>query len=256
MSQHEMRKSQMMMISALGVLALVTVMLVGVARVAVSSMDSGTGNGAAQQASHTDYSIASGKDLDIRGFDSIRFMGSWKVRLEQGDDWRVELDYPRDMEKELKVSVEDGRLVLDPGDWNTTVNWNWWKGGKNKGYRARIVMPALKSLEISGATNMDLSGFTGKKLDIVISGAGNLEGDGGSYDNLSLTMSGAGNVDMRHMIFTDAQVNLSGAGNVRLGMNGGVLSGNLSGFGNIEYFGTVKDEHVNVSGFGKVHRSR
>ena len=64
-------------------------------------------------------------------------------------------------------------------------------------------MPKLKSLEISGASNLDLDGFTGKQLDIVISGAGNVEGERGQYEHLTLSMSGAGNVDMRDMVPPD-----------------------------------------------------
>lgn len=252
-NHNKMKKSQVTMLSALGVLALIVIMLVGVGRMAVSSMD----NGATGESSRTDYSIQGEKDFDIRDFESIKFIGNWKVKLEQGDDWRVELDYPVNMKQELQVSVESGRLILDPGHMGDTYwNWSWWKGGQQKGYRARIVMPKLKSVEISGATNLDLNGFTGEHLDILISGAGNLDGERGRYESLTLTMSGAGNVDLRDMVFTDAMINLSGAGNVNLGMDGGVLSGNLSGFGNIEYYGSVKDEKVNVSGFGKVHRSR
>ena len=254
MNQHKMKKSQMVMLSALAVMALIAIFLVAIARMAVSSMDSGEAVHASRK---IDYSARAGKDFAIKDFDSIRFIGSWKVKLEQGDDWRVELDYPRDMEQQLRVSVEDGRLILDPGKWDPSHwDWNWWKGGQRKNFSARIVMPKLDSLEISGASNLDLYGFTGKQLDIIISGAGNLEGERGRYENLNLTMSGAGNVDMRDMVFTDAQVNLSGAGNVNLGMDGGVLSGNLSGFGNIEYYGSVKDERVNISGFGKVHQHR
>lgn len=253
MKQNNMRKSQTVMLSALGVMAFIVVMLVGVARVAVSSMDTGS----EQHASRKDYSVSSGKNLDIRDFDSIRLVGSWKVKLIQGDDWHVELNYPDGRKQDLKATVEDGRLTLDPGDYNSTWDWNWWKGWNNKEvYSARIVLPKLKSLEIAGASNLNFDGFSGGDLRIIISGAGNLEGEQGHYDNLSLIMSGAGNVDMRDMKFTDALVNLSGAGNVRLGMDGGVLSGNLSGFGNIEYYGPVKDERVNVSGFGKVHPSR
>jgi hypothetical protein len=253
MNQNKMRKSQMVMLSALGVMAFIVVALVGVGRMAVSSMDSAR----TDQARPIDYSNRTEKIFDIKDFDSIRLNGTWKVKLEQGDDWRVELDYPKDMEQELMVSVENGRLILDPGQWGAPRwDWKWWNGGQHKGYSARIVMPRLESVEISGATNLDFYGFNGKRLDIIISGAGNLDGERGRYEDLSLTMSGAGNVDLRDMLFTDARINLSGAGNVNLGMDGGTLSGNLSGFGNIEYYGSVKDERVNISGFGKVHRHR
>ena len=252
MHRTNMRKSEKVMLSALGVVALIVVSLVAVARIAVSKVDTGT-DVKASSSKQINYRDMVEKKFDVRDFDSIRFLGTWKVELEQGDAWRVELRYPRDMEDDLEVSVKNGRLTLNPGQWDNHWNWNWWKGGHQESLKARIVMPNLKSLDISGATNLDFAGFEGENLNIAISGAGNVEGKDGRFENLDLNMSGAGNVDMRDVIFVDANVNMSGAGNVNLGMDGGVLSGNLSGFGNIEYYGSVSDEHVNVSGFGKVH---
>ena len=256
MNQNKMRKSEKVMLSGLGVMALIVVSLVVVARITVSTMDVDTSKKAAD-VKQIDYGDVVERNFDIRDFDSIKFLGTWKVKLERGDKWQVELRYPRDMEDQLQVKLENGRLILDPGQWNNhqwTWNWNWWKGGHKNTLRARIIMPDLKSLDISGATDLDFNGFEGDHLNISISGAGNVEGRDGRYRDLDLNMSGAGNVDMRDVIFVDARVNMSGAGNVNLGMDGGILSGNLSGFGNIEYYGSVSDEHVNVSGFGKVHR--
>jgi len=251
MNHNKMRKSQVLMLSALGVIAFIVVTLVGVGRMAVSSMDSGeTG-----QRTQIDYGNRVERNFDIKDFDSLRLIGTWKIKLEQGDAWQVELTYPSGMEQELRVSVENGRLILDPGRWSKPHwGWDWWNNGAQTGYSARIVMPELQAIDITGATNLNFSGFKGKHLDIAISGAGKLDGERGRYEDLNLTMSGAGNVDLRDMIFTDARVNLSGAGNVNLGMDGGTLSGNLSGFGNIVYYGSVRDERVNVSGFGKVHK--
>lgn len=255
MHSNKMRKSEKVMLSALGVVALIVVSLVAIARIAISKVDTGT-EVKAGVTKHINYGDMVEKNFDARDFDSIRFLGTWKVQLDQGDAWRVELQYPRNMEDELEVSVKNGRLILNPGQWDKHWNWNWWKGGQGESLKARIVMPDLKSLDISGATDLNFTGFEGDYLNIAISGAGNVEGNDGRFEKLNLNMSGAGNVDMRDITFVDANVNMSGAGNVNLGMNGGVLSGNLSGFGNIEYYGSISDERVNVSGFGKVHPHR
>ena len=119
---------------------------------------------------------------------------------------------------------------------------------------ARIIMPELHTVEITGTTKLDFSGFEGDHLSITISGAGHVEGEDGRYDELTVTMSGAGHVDMRDVIVVDAEMIISGAGKVSLSMDGGVLSGNLSGFGKIDYYGSVRDERIHISGFGSVER--
>jgi len=246
------RKSNVVLGLAVGFLAVVVVVLVGIGRIAFSHMDTAV----ASDIPAIDFSNTATQNFPLENFRSISFIGSWEVDLEQGDNWQVELTYPRALERSIRVALEGDKLVLDPGSKGRhRWNWNWWGGGKNQQrFTARIVMPELEAIEISGASDMDLSGFEGDKLDITISGAGNIEGDDGYYKELTLIMSGAGNVEMRDMTFVDAQVVLSGAGNVELGMDGGVLSGNLSGFGNIEYYGTVSDETVRISGFGKVRQ--
>ena len=252
MNNKKMRKSSVAILAALGVLALIVVVLVGLGRLAVSHMAS---NGSANVA-QVDFSDKVTTDFDVKDFKDVTFIGSWKVDLKQGDKYQVELTYPKGIESDMKVTIQDGELILDPGSRTRhSWNWNWWGGGhKDTALRARIVMPDLRELTVSGTSDMDLAGFSGDRLRITISGAANIKGNGGHYSNLDLTMSGAGNVEMRDMKFVDARVLLSGAGNVEVGMDGGVLSGNLSGFGNIEYYGPVSDQRIHISGFGKVTR--
>ena len=252
MNDKKMRKSSVAVLSALGVLALIVVVLVGLGRIAVSRMTSA--DKTSVQA--IDFSDKVTTNFDVKNFRSLTFIGTWKVDLKQGDQWQVELTYPRGMEQDLKVTSQGDELILDPGSRRRhSWNWNLWGGSsKDDSLRARIVMPKLEELTISGTSDMDLSGFNGDNLRVTISGAGNIEADAGHYMNLDLTMSGAGNVELRDMTFVNARVLLSGAGRVELGMDGGVLSGNLSGFGNIEYYGPVSDQRVNISGFGRVTR--
>ncbi len=251
MKSKTMRKSSIVMLSVLGVLALITVLLVGLGRIAFSRVSSGHDS----EQNRIDYRSDAEKHIELKNFRGVTFIGNWKVDMEQGDNWRVDLDYPGDLAEDVRIEIRGDQLILDPGTSGSGHwNWKWWEMEGNKRFSARIVMPELDVLNITGASDLEFKGFRGDNLRITISGAGNIEGEDGSYEELNLIMSGAGNVDMHDMAFDNAEVILSGAGNVSLGMNGGTLSGNLSGFGTIEYFGTVSDERVNVSGFGKVKR--
>ena len=253
MNNGKTRNSSLVMMVLIGAIFLLVFVMIVIGRITIShyaSVESDNDH----DWQRVDFSRMDTTEFDVRDFRSISFIGSWEVDLEQGDDWHVELTYPRDLEDQIEVELRGDELSLNPGR-RGAYNWGWgWWHNDNRRLSARITMPELTALNIAGASDMDLNGFDGKSLTITISGAANIDGDDGHYDSLHLTMSGAGDVDLRNMQFVDANVILSGAGNVELGMNGGVLSGNLSGFGNIEYSGNVRDERVNVSGFGKVHR--
>ena len=244
-----MEMSQIALLSALGVFALIVITLVGLGRSAIPHSES-TEFGVRRE---VDFSDRTSGNFELKDFRNVIFEGAWEVDLIQGNDWHVELSYPEDLEDEIRVEVENNRLVLDSGNWHMR-DWGWWKDGQDTHMTARIIMPELHAVEITGTTKLDFSGFEGDHISITISGAGHVEGDDGRYDELTVTMSGAGHVDMRDVIVIDAEVTISGAGYVKLSMNGGVLSGDLSGFGNIVYSGTVTDERVNISGFGNVER--
>jgi len=249
MRRRTLRKSSKILALAVAVLAVIVVVLVGLGRLAFTRSDAGK----AGDTIPINFNAIATRTVDLKNFRSINFAGSWKVHIEQGDAWQVELTYPQAFEESLKVQLDGDELTLNSGmQAQRNWYWRWWGGDHNMNMQARIVMPKLEALQISGFTDMDLTGFTGDKLSIFLSGAGSIEGQNGQYQNLKLVMSGAGNVDLRRMKFTDAQVMLSGGGLVQVGMDGGVLSGNLSGFGNIDYYGNVKDQRIHVSGFGRV----
>lgn len=238
-----MRNSQKVLLAALGVILLSIVGLVGAVRVSLTDF---FGEAGAQEPANEDR-VQAILSPNLRNFDRVVVRESWVVDLTQGNDWQVELSYPDDVE--VEVGVDGDLLVLDregggPG-------WRWW-GDRSRRFRADITMPALSELDIEGAAQVNLRGFEGERLGIQVGGAANIEGYDGRFDLLDLVIAGAANVQLNGILVTDAEVDLSGASNVELRMNGGELTGKMSGFGNLSYSGDVSDERVNVSGFGHV----
>ena len=173
MSDQKMRKSSIAVLSALGVLALIVVILVGLGRATVSRISGNT-----QNPKSVDYSNTVTTRFNVKDFQKLTFIGSWKVDLKQGKDWQVELTYPKGIEEDLKVTTRNNELILNPGERSLhSINWSLWGGGHDRSLRARIVMPDLQDLNITGASDMHLFGFSGDNLKVTISGAGNI----GSY---------------------------------------------------------------------------
>jgi hypothetical protein len=238
-----MRTSQIAMLSAAGGLALVVIVLAGVGRSGMSDARGAT----------RDFGDRVTRQVDRRDFDALEVRGAWEIELEQGDGWRVELSFPENIEDDVIAEIRDGRLVLDWQDSNTGSRWLWF--GERPRLSASIVMPELTDIDVAGTGDIEISGFSGERLELEISGAANAVGRDGRYERLELDVGGAGRVDLRRMAFRDADVNLSGASNIEITMDGGVLSGSLSGVGNVRYHGEVASESVNVSGLGRVQRA-
>jgi hypothetical protein len=241
-----MRKSQIIVLSALGAVALLIVGAIVGARVIGGQLASGEYSEETPRAQRSGPVASVSRDFS--GFDRIDARGMWEVNVTQGDSWDVELSYSENAEDRLDVRVENGRLVLE----DAMRGWSWFGGRDREAIEANITMPALESVDLAGASELTLSGFSGDQLDITASGAIEINGSGGNYRQLTLIVSGAGDVDLDEMVFNDARVVLSGAGDVKLNMNGGVLAGSVSGAGHISYRGTVREENVATSGFSSV----
>ncbi|HLF11408.1 MAG TPA: DUF2807 domain-containing protein [Gammaproteobacteria bacterium] len=241
-----MRQSQIVLLAAFAVVALGMILAAGIARVALSQIAPDTGS----DRSTRGPGARTTRSFELESFRSIKVSGTWNVTVVQSAEWSVELSYPENVEDDLRVRVDGDRLVLS----YESRGWNW-RDDNQRRFTARISMPELTSAEVSGAAALAFSGFHGDRLAIGISGAGRVDGVDGRYDDLSLAVSGAGRVDIRGVAVVDANVSLSGAGHVVLNMDGGVLSGNISGAGRIDYHGTIREQRVDISGAGRVARA-
>ena len=118
-------------------------------------------------------------------------------------------------------------------------------------------MPALESLDVVGRLEGVVLGLRGRIVCRSICRApANIRGAASRFETLTLDSSGAGNVDLDDVPVTDADVDVSGAGErQRCDMAGGRLTGDMSGAGNLDYYGTVSEQSVDKSGFVSIrHR--
>ena len=236
-----MRQSQTVLLAALAVCALCIVLAAGVARVALSQL---ANEGGAQR--NVDPGPQTTRTLDLAGFHEVDVNGAWQVTLTKGSAWSVEISFPENLEERLRVRVEGDRLVL---------GYDWTGRNSNRdtpSFIARVSMPDLTAADVSGAARLDFSGFSGERLVLDLSGAGEVQGRAGRYESVSLDVSGAGRIDLRDVPVVDANVDLSGAARGVLQINGGMLSGDLSGASRVEYYGTIREQRVDVSGAASV----
>jgi hypothetical protein len=184
----------------------------------------------------------------LTSFAGVDVAGNWRLDVTRGDAWRVELDVPAGIEDRMTARVVDGVLEIR---FDNRLRFGGF-GGFGVDYGARITMPELESLTLAGASDVTLSGFAGERLAITSTGAAEIEGRASRYTELELTMTGAGEADLGDVTVTNAELAISGAGEVTLRMAGGRLTGNLSGAGQVDYYGTVSEQSIATSGVGRV----
>lgn len=186
------------------------------------------------------------RSFDLKGFSGVSASGAWDITVRRGTSYSVVVNVPDTMTKRLDIFAR-GQILhvgLKPGAVEARQRMT-----------AEITMPSLKSLQLSGANRASFSGFSGTRLEVKCSGAAAVTGSGGSYEDLRISGSGASAVKFRDLPAVNADVRLSGAGKAELTMQGGVLSGELSGAGNVAYWGSVSRVNVGTSGIASVsHR--
>ena len=142
----------------------------------------------------------------------------------------------------------------------------------NSQLRARITLPTLAGLDVSGASRAGVKGFrSDKTMQIKVSGASEIRGDmetgdlaadvsGGSTLQLNgrggavrATASGASTIDLREFAAGDADVDASGASRIELSTSG-TLNARASGASTVHYTGDPTLGRIDESGASTVGR--
>ena len=200
---------------------------------------------------------------DFSRFDSVEISDTFQVDLTAGDGYSVEVTVDDNLVDHLQVEQHGDtvKIGLKP---LTSVS--------NSQLRARITLPTLAGLDVSGASRAGVKGFrSDKTMRIQVSGASEIRGDmetgdlaadvsGGSTLQLSgrggavrATASGASTIDLREFAAGDADVEASGASRIEINTSG-TLNARASGASTVHYTGDATLGRVDESGASTVGR--
>jgi len=188
------------------------------------------------------------KEYDYSGFSKLSFKGGgWRVKVDEGDTYAVTLRIPEGLEEYVDVEKRGSHLKIGTRDWLDLDGQH---------FEARIIMPELSELSTSGGFDAILSGFNGNVLFLEGNGGLNITAEDCRYEDLQVKTSGGVNADFRDMPVKNARVETSGALHMTLTMDGGELTGHVSGVASLDYYGEVSKNTLSVSGVSNIsHRS-
>jgi len=205
------------------------------------------------------------RDLNFSGFTGVSVGWGMDLEITQGSDFRVQVTGDsRDLD-ELRVEKEGDVLTF-----SHKSRWGGWNRHGKVG--ARITMPALTSLDLSGGSegritmdvasksfSADLSGgseLTGqlrcRDIKLVLSGGSelHLSGQGG---NLTIDGSGGITCDTKEFAVENVNSELSGGSTATINMNG-ELNADQSGGSEIIYYGNATLGRTDSSGGSRIRK--
>ena len=166
------------------------------------------------------------KTFDLQDFFAIDAGYGFSLAVTQGDEYSLAVSVDDNVLDRLDVR-KDGdtlKIGLDPG------------GYARMNLVARVTMPSLNSVEFSGGTRGEISGFTSTHdFEVVLSG-GSWAIIEGSAGDLVIDASGGSTFNFSEFTVNDADVVLSGGSNGSVYV-GGRLDADLSGGAHLDYYG-------------------
>lgn len=186
------------------------------------------------------------KNFDFKNFTGIDVSGIVQVELKKSNNWKVSVTLPAEYEPYLSVRVSGGELSIGLKNLPDRITRRI-KGGE---VVATIAMPALYSLEMSGATKLYCEDFfdTGNRpFKMELSGAARVTRIDLSGSELDMELGGAANIRLTGA-FDKAYIDAGGASRCDLDMDARIISEELSGASKAYHTGKYGEIKVDASG--------
>jgi D-alanyl-D-alanine carboxypeptidase len=197
------------------------------------------------------------KNFNLSDFTEVAAQSGFQLELVQSSTFSVEVTADDNVMDYINVNKSGNTLKIRP-QWNRSF--------RSATLIAKITMPDLYEIKLSGGSGASISGFSSlHDLSVGLSGGSSVTGDitagdayfnlsGGSQvnlqgtaDDLDVNGSGGSQLELEAFAVNNADVNLSGGGRATVNVNG-TLDVNLSGGSHVIYVGEPTSIDSNLSG--------
>jgi len=205
------------------------------------------------------------KEFTFGGFSGIHIGGAFEVEIVQSNSYSVSIMAEEALFRNVNVSKEGDILRVHR---SKHVSWR----AQLTQPKARITLPVLKELELSGATKAAINGFDSSEVfKLELSGASSVHGEiktgdtvfelsgasrarlTGSAHDAIIKVSGASRMDLRGFVVRNAAVRLSGASHVVAQIDGR-LDARLSGGSHFGWIGNPVMGDIRTSGASRLSK--
>ncbi len=163
-------------------------------------------------------------DMDYENFTSIEAGYAFDIEVTRSDSYMVQITVDKILEDHLNVSQQGDTVYI-----NLKQGYIY----TNTTQQAKITLPDLRRMELSGASKAVVSGFS-------------------TTESVNYGLSGASRLDLSHMTAGNAGFELSGASRVSGSFDIKDGKFDLSGASSLELEGSAEDITIAASGASKV----
>ncbi len=187
------------------------------------------------------------KNFDLAGFDRIDISGVYELDVQIGKDFSIKLSGPDHEMARVEATVEDGVLYLDQRKAKRSERR---KHNNHHGVNAKITLPSLVGLEVSGVVDGSVADIDAEKFALEISGVGEMElsGECGALD---AKVSGVGDLDAEALECRSVDIAVSGVGDASV-FASDTVDARVSGMGDIDVYGGPKNVQKSSSMFADI----
>lgn len=197
------------------------------------------------------------RNFDLSDFTEIAARSGFQLELVQSSTFSIEVTADDNVMDYIDVNRSGNTLKIRP-QWNRSF--------RSVTLRAKITMPDLSEIKLSGGSRASISGFSSSHdLSVGLSGGSSVTGDitagdayfdlsGGSQVNLQgvandldINGSGGSQLELEAFSVNNADISLSGGGRATINLDG-ILDVNLSGGSRVTYIGEPTLGDINLSG--------
>ncbi|MCB2408974.1 GIN domain-containing protein [Hymenobacter lucidus] len=207
------------------------------------------------------------RTFNLGNFRTVKASGAYRVFVRKGASFKVEAaGDDRDLSN-LRVENNGGELII----YSRNRNFSFRNFRNNRPVLIRVQMPDLTGLDLNGACQANVAGFSGQALSVQQSGASHatlnvnvprldLDMSGacktnlrGRANELNIEGTGACQVQALRMTTQNADVDLTGMSKARIQV-ANQLRADLSGASRVEYTGSPDKVQKELSGSSRVTR--
>lgn len=178
----------------------------------------------------------------VAGFKEIKAENAVELEITVQKDFSLTVEADDNLLEQVKTEVSGNTLKISTKD-----SFN----SKNK-IKIKLSLPELTYLDLSGASNANVSGVKTDSLKLNASGAARIKIDG-EVKSLEATASGASGIDAEGLKTENAKANASGASHVTVSPTGD-LDAEASGASSVTYTGEPKNIKQNASGASTIKK--
>ena len=182
----------------------------------------------------------------VGSFTGVRLEGSGNATITYSEDQEVKVSGFQNLLAVYRTYVDNGVLVLKFDEQHYNV--------RNNNINVYIKVPVMNNLYINGSGKINMSDYMlGNKISATINGSGDIYCSNSKYNESRLEINGSGYLHMQELQTKNGEAIIHGSGNIDMHCTD-KLKVNISGSGNIRYWGNPTSIDTQISGSGHVSK--